>query len=282
MFPATLANFNIPGMQTFSAILNRGDWVFNTLFASLIIFFCFFYTAVTFQPVDVADNLKKQQANIPGIRPGKQTAEYIDRVLTRITFGGAIYVAAVCVVPAIIARSFRVPFQFGGTSPHDRRRRRARHRRTRSRRTSSRAATKGSPARAHDAARSGRRPEREARSCSAPPASGKGTQAKVLCERFGDPADLDRRHAPRGAQGAGTPLGKEADELHERGQARPGRGRHRPGRRAPATSRTPSRVSFSTDFPRTVPQAEALDALLAQPRNAARSRASKSTFRGSF
>ena len=83
MFPATLANFNVPGMQTFSALLNRGDWVFHTLFAALIIFFCFFYTAVTFQPVDVADNLKKQQANIPGIRPGSQTAEYIDRVLTR-------------------------------------------------------------------------------------------------------------------------------------------------------------------------------------------------------
>ncbi|HEY6558938.1 MAG TPA: preprotein translocase subunit SecY [Polyangiaceae bacterium] len=116
MFPATLANFNVPGMQTFSSLLNRGDWMFHTFFAFLIVFFCFFYTAVTFQPVDVADNLKKQQANIPGIRPGKQTAEYIDRVLTRITVGGAIYVAGICVVPALIAQSFRVPFQFGGTS----------------------------------------------------------------------------------------------------------------------------------------------------------------------
>jgi preprotein translocase subunit SecY len=116
LFPQTLANFNVPGMQTFSAILNRGDWMFNTLFASLIIFFCFFYTAVTFQPVDVADNLKKQQANIPGIRPGRQTAEYIDRVLTRITLGGAIYVATICVVPSVIAQAFNVPFQFGGTS----------------------------------------------------------------------------------------------------------------------------------------------------------------------
>jgi preprotein translocase subunit SecY len=116
LFPQTLANFNVPGMQTFSALLNRGDWMFNTLFASLIIFFCFFYTAVTFQPVDVADNLKKQQANIPGIRPGRQTAEYIDRVLTRITLGGAIYVATICVVPSVIAQAFNVPFQFGGTS----------------------------------------------------------------------------------------------------------------------------------------------------------------------
>ena len=116
MFPATLASMNIPGMQDFSAMLNRGDWLFHTLFAALIIFFAFFYTAVTFQPVDVADNLKKQQANIPGIRPGRQTAEYIDRVLTRLTTGGAIYIAAICVVPAVIAQSFRVPFQFGGTS----------------------------------------------------------------------------------------------------------------------------------------------------------------------
>jgi preprotein translocase subunit SecY len=116
MFPATLASFNIPGMSTFSAHLNRGDWIFHTLFATLIIFFAFFYTAVTFQPVDVAENLKKQQANIPGIRPGKQTAEYIDRVLTRLTVAGSIYIAAICVVPAVIASSFRVPFQFGGTS----------------------------------------------------------------------------------------------------------------------------------------------------------------------
>jgi preprotein translocase subunit SecY len=116
MFPATLASFNIPGMQTFSAHLNRGDWIFYTLFGALIIFFAFFYTAVTFQPVDVAENLKKQQANIPGIRPGKQTAEYIDRVLTRLTVAGSLYIAAICVVPAVIASSFRVPFQFGGTS----------------------------------------------------------------------------------------------------------------------------------------------------------------------
>jgi preprotein translocase subunit SecY len=115
-FPTTLTGMNIPGMAQLSAILNRGDWVFHTLFAVLIIFFAFFYTAVTFQPVDVADNLKKQQANIPGIRPGRQTAEYIDRVLTRLTTGGAIYIAVICTVPTIIAQSFRIPFQFGGTS----------------------------------------------------------------------------------------------------------------------------------------------------------------------
>ncbi|HMJ51810.1 MAG TPA: preprotein translocase subunit SecY [Polyangiaceae bacterium] len=116
MFPATLANLHVPGMQYLEAIIQRGDWVFNTGYVVLIVFFCYFYTAVTFQAVDVADNLKKQQANIPGIRPGKQTAEYIDRVLTRITFGGAMYVAAVCVIPSIISAVFRVPFRFGGTS----------------------------------------------------------------------------------------------------------------------------------------------------------------------
>ncbi len=116
MFPATLANMNVPGMQIFSGILNRGDWVFHVLFATLVVFFCFFYTAVTFQPVDVAENLKKQQANIPGIRPGRQTAEYLDRIVTRLTVGGAAYVAGICVIPAVVAQSFRVPFQFGGTS----------------------------------------------------------------------------------------------------------------------------------------------------------------------
>lgn len=116
MFPATLASMNVPGMQTFSGVLNRGDWVFHTLFGVLVIFFCFFYTAVTFQPVDVAENLKKQQANIPGIRPGRQTAEYLDAIVTRLTTGGALYVAAICVVPAVVAQSMRIPFQFGGTS----------------------------------------------------------------------------------------------------------------------------------------------------------------------
>jgi preprotein translocase subunit SecY len=116
MFPATLANFHIPGMTQLQGMLQRGDWMFNTFYVLLIVFFCYFYTAVTFQAVDVADNLKKQQAFIPSIRQGKQTAEYIDHVLTRITFGGAIYVAAVCVVPSVISEMFHVPFRWGGTS----------------------------------------------------------------------------------------------------------------------------------------------------------------------
>ena len=116
MFPSTLANFKIPGMTALQSSLERGDWLFNVIYVSLIIFFCFFYTAVTFQAVDVADNLKKQQAFIPSIRQGKQTAEYIDKVLTRITLGGALYVAAVCVVPTVISEYFKVPFRWGGTS----------------------------------------------------------------------------------------------------------------------------------------------------------------------
>src|SRR6185295_7160296 len=103
MFPATLANFRVPGMTQLQNALQRGDWLFNTFYCVLIIFFCYFYTAVTFQAVDVADNLKKQQAFIPSIRQGKQTADYIDYVLTRVTFGGSLYVAAVCVIPTIIS-----------------------------------------------------------------------------------------------------------------------------------------------------------------------------------
>lgn len=116
MFPATLANFKVPGMAQLQASLERGDWLFNVFYVGLIIFFCFFYTAVTFQAVDVADNLKKQQAFIPSIRQGKHTAEYIDKVLTRITLGGAFYVAAVCIVPTVVSEWFHVPFRWGGTS----------------------------------------------------------------------------------------------------------------------------------------------------------------------
>lgn len=116
MFPATLANFNVPGMNALQAVLNKGGIAFNTLYALLIIFFCFFYTQVTVRPVDIAENLKNQQANVPGIRPGKQTADYIDAVLTRITLGGALYVATVCLVPNFASDWYRISFQFGGTS----------------------------------------------------------------------------------------------------------------------------------------------------------------------
>jgi len=116
MFPSTLANYQLPGAQALSNVLVPGDWRYTLIYVTLIIFFAFFYTAVTFQPVQVADNLKKQNAFIPGIRPGKATADFIDRVMTRITVGGALYMALVCTIPDFLRVGFRVPFYFGGTS----------------------------------------------------------------------------------------------------------------------------------------------------------------------
>jgi preprotein translocase subunit SecY len=104
-FPATLATFSIPYLDQLVGVINRGGWLFNTLYASLIVFFCFFYTNITFQAVDVAENLKKQQANIPGIRPGKQTADYIYNVVQRITVGGAAYMASICVATDLVANA---------------------------------------------------------------------------------------------------------------------------------------------------------------------------------
>lgn len=117
MFPATIASFiNIPWVKSVAQAMTPDSIVYNLVYIGFIIFFCFFYTAVTFNPVDVADNMKKYGGYIPGIRPGKRTADYIDRVLTRITFGGAIYVSAVCVLPTILIARFNVPFYFGGTA----------------------------------------------------------------------------------------------------------------------------------------------------------------------
>jgi preprotein translocase subunit SecY len=115
-FPATLSQMHIPGAEKILGVVERGDWVFNTGYVLLIIFFCYFYTNVTFQPVDVAENLKKQQANIPGIRPGKQTADYINAVVQRVTFGGALYVAFVCVIPSIFGEVAQVQMRYIGTS----------------------------------------------------------------------------------------------------------------------------------------------------------------------
>ena len=117
MFPATIANFiQIPWMKTVADAVAPGKLVYSLLYVGFIIFFCYFYTAVVFNPVDAAENMKKYGGFIPGIRPGKRTADYIDRVLSRITFGGAIYVSAVCVLPTILIQKFRVPFYFGGTA----------------------------------------------------------------------------------------------------------------------------------------------------------------------
>ena len=117
MFPATIANFiQIPWMQTVADAVAPGKLIYSLIYVGFIIFFCYFYTAVVFNPVDAAENMKKYGGFIPGIRPGKRTADYIDRVLSRITFGGAIYVSAVCVLPTVLIQKFRVPFYFGGTA----------------------------------------------------------------------------------------------------------------------------------------------------------------------
>jgi preprotein translocase subunit SecY len=117
MFPATLGSFvSVPWIKDIASSMRPGNIFYELIYIGFIFFFCYFYTAVTFNPVDVADNMKKQGGYIPGIRPGKRTADYIDRVLTRITLGGAIYVSAVCVLPSILMTKFNVPFYFGGTA----------------------------------------------------------------------------------------------------------------------------------------------------------------------
>jgi preprotein translocase subunit SecY len=124
LFPATIANFFGTGsdsavggvMQNISQALGYGQPLHLVIYALLIVFFCFFYTALVFNARDTAENLKKSGAFIPGIRPGVQTGDYIDRVLTRLTLWGALYVMAVCVLPEVLISSQGVPFQFGGTS----------------------------------------------------------------------------------------------------------------------------------------------------------------------
>ncbi len=117
MFPATVASF-FPSerVQKMTALLQPGTLLYNVLFVALIVFFCFFYTAVTFKTEDVSDNLKKYGGFIPGIRPGAPTAQYIDYVLSRITLGGAVYISAICVLPTFFTQTMKVPFYFGGTS----------------------------------------------------------------------------------------------------------------------------------------------------------------------
>lgn len=114
-FPTTLAQW-VPGMNGIQRAIQSSTWVYNGLFVALIVFFAFFYTSLTFRADDVADNIKKQGGYIPGIRPGRQTADFIERVLNRLTFGGSIYLAAVCVIPSVISGVLGVPFYFGGTA----------------------------------------------------------------------------------------------------------------------------------------------------------------------
>ena len=121
LFPATIASWfgtsqAVSWLQRVAASLSPGQPVYIILYASLIMFFCFFYTALVFNSRETADNLRRSGAFIPGIRPGQQTAEYIDKVLTRLTFWGALYVTAVCLLPELMILEFSVPFYFGGTS----------------------------------------------------------------------------------------------------------------------------------------------------------------------
>jgi len=116
-FPATITSFiQVPWVQSFGAQLAPGSLLYTMMYVGLIIFFCFFYTAVVLNPVDMADNMKKYGGFIPGIRPGQKTADFIYKVLTRITFAGAIYLAIVCVIPELLIYELNMPFYFGGTS----------------------------------------------------------------------------------------------------------------------------------------------------------------------
>ncbi|MEE8307010.1 MAG: preprotein translocase subunit SecY [Gammaproteobacteria bacterium] len=121
LFPATIASWfgtsqSVSWLQRAAAALSPGQPIYIAMYATMIIFFCFFYTALVFDSKDTADNLKRSGAFIPGIRPGVQTADYIDKVLTRLTFWGAGYITAVCLLPEFMILNFNIPFYFGGTS----------------------------------------------------------------------------------------------------------------------------------------------------------------------
>jgi len=120
LFPATLASF-IPNQsfQNMAGFLSRGGWLYYSIYGFLIVFFCYFYTAIVFNPIDVADNMKKHGGFIPGVRPGSQTADYLDFVMTRITLAGALFICTIAIMPDAIMASFKVPYLvasfFGGT-----------------------------------------------------------------------------------------------------------------------------------------------------------------------
>lgn len=122
MFPATFLQFlppiqleNRPWLETLMLNFAPGALGYEFIYVILIIFFTYFYTAVQFNPEDVAENLRKYGSFIPGVRPGKETADYIDTILTRLTLWGALYLSVICVLPSVLAKEFHVPFRFGGT-----------------------------------------------------------------------------------------------------------------------------------------------------------------------
>ncbi len=117
LFPTTLAQYvNQPWAQNLRDTLTPQSSLFNIFFVAMIIFFCFFYTEAVFQPMEVSDNLKKYGGFIPGIRAGRSTADYIKRVLDRLTVAGSIYLSVICIIPTILADKMSMPFYFGGTS----------------------------------------------------------------------------------------------------------------------------------------------------------------------
>jgi preprotein translocase subunit SecY len=116
-FPATITGFfTIPWVKWVSDQLMPGRFLYSVVFVMLIFFFCFFYTAIQFNPVKIAEEMKRHGGYIPGIRPGKKTAEYLNQVLTRLTTGGAFYLSVICILPSILFVVFNVPFSFGGTA----------------------------------------------------------------------------------------------------------------------------------------------------------------------
>ena len=121
LFPASLGSWfgqseGLGWLRDISTTLSPGQPIYALVYAGMIVFFCFFYTALVFNPNEIADNLKKSGAFIPGVRPGLQTAGYIDRVVSRLTLGGAVYLTVICLIPEFLIVKWNVPFYFGGTS----------------------------------------------------------------------------------------------------------------------------------------------------------------------